>query len=71
MTLKRLENKLAKLSKRTKELHEAIIDKFDGRYRLCINGLCEYELNDISNFTTLAKGEKNIQDKMLAMLKLA
>lgn len=52
-------------------MHEAIIDKFDGKYHLCINGLGEYELKDISNFTTLAKGDKNMQDKMLEMLKLA
>jgi hypothetical protein len=71
MTLKRLEKKLEKLSKKTIELHEAIIDKFGGRYRLGINGLGEYELTDLSKMKTIAKGEKNIQNKMIEMLKLA
>lgn len=48
MILKRLEKKLEKLRKKTVESHEAIIDKFDGRYQLEINVLGEYEFTDLS-----------------------
>ena len=69
MRLERLKKRLARLQKRTIKLHNEVNDKFDGRYRVGINGLGEIELCDLSKLRTLAKGEKEVQIAMENLLK--
>jgi hypothetical protein len=69
MTQERLKKRLAKLQMRTVKLHNEVNDKFDGRYRVCISGLGEIELCDISKIRILAKGEKEVQIAMENLLK--
>lgn len=69
MTLEKLNKRLAKLQKRTVKLHNEINDKFDGRYRVCINRLGEIELCDISKIRILARGEKEVQIAIENLLK--
>jgi hypothetical protein len=64
MSLEKLQEKLRGLSDETRTLY----NKMKSKYHIVINGVGTIELVDISNFNTLARGEKKIQEAMKKLL---
>jgi hypothetical protein len=65
MSLEKLQERLNNLSEKTRVLY----NKMDEKYHIVINGKGAIELVDISNFNTLARGEKKIQNAMRKLLE--
>lgn len=65
MSLEKLQERLRGLSEETRSLY----NKMESKYHIVINGKGVIELVDISNFNTIARGEKKIQEAMKKLLE--